>query len=125
MKRNDIILIVAILVISIALLLGVNIYRKNNTSGSAAAQVTIDGKVYGTYPLNQDTEERIELTDGSYNILVISDGKASVTEASCPDKVCVNTADIHYTDETIVCLPNKVVVKIVNGEENDVDGMTR
>ena len=55
MKRNDIILIVAILVISIALLLGVNIYRKNNTSGSAAAQVTIDGKVYGTYPLNQDT----------------------------------------------------------------------
>ena len=125
MKRNDIILIAVLLVVSIGLLVGVNIYRKNNTSGSANVEVTVDGKVYGTYPLNEDRKERIELSDGSYNILKISHGKASVIEASCPDKICVNTADIHYTDETIVCLPNKVVVKIVNGEENDVDGMTR
>ena len=125
MKRNDIILIAVLLVVSIGLLIGVNVYRKNNTSGSAKVEVTVDGKVYGTYPLDEDRQERIELADGSYNILKISDGKASVIEASCPDKICVNTADIHYTDETIVCLPNKVVVKIVNGEENDVDGMTR
>ncbi len=96
----------------------------NNTKDSANVVVTIDGEVYGTYPLSEDRTERIELPDGSYNILIISDGYADVSEASCPDQICVKHNHIRYSKESIVCLPNKVVVTVEGGKENEIDGST-
>ena len=79
--------------------------------------VEVDGEVFGRYPLNETASIRIETGTGGYNVLEIADGYASVTEASCPDKLCVHQHKISHSDETIVCLPNKVVVSVVpNGE---------
>lgn len=124
MKKNDIILIAVILVVTAAVLLGVRIWQKGNTGDSAQVVVTIDGQQYGSYPLNEDRTERIELPDGSYNILVISEGYANVSEASCPDQICVKHNHVRFKGETIVCLPNKVVVEIIGGENNGIDGST-
>lgn len=121
--RNDIILIVVILIVALAAYGGIRLYEKMNTN-DAVAVVTIDGAEYGRYPLDQDITERIELPDGSYNVLEIRDGKADITEASCPDKICVDHRAVSQKNQTIVCLPNKVVVEIENGEESDVDSTT-
>lgn len=88
--------------------------------------VTVDGKEYGRYPLQSKNAEKIkiELGGGAYNVLVIQDGKADIVEASCPDKICVNHAAIHLSGESIVCLPNKVVVTIENAEESGIDATT-
>ena len=124
MKKNDIILIAVLLVVALLTAGGMRIWQMNNTKDTANVVVTIDGEVYGTYPLSEDRTERIELPDGSYNILVISDGYADVTEASCPDQICVKHNHIRYSKESIVCLPNKVVVTVEGGEDNDIDGST-
>ena len=124
MKKNDIILIAVLLVVALLTAGGMRIWQMNNTKDTANVVVTIDGEVYGTYPLSEDRTERIELPDGSYNILVISDGYADVTEASCPDLICVKHNHIRYSKESIVCLPNKVVVTVEGGEENEIDGST-
>ena len=124
MKKNDVILIAALLVVALLTAGGMRIWQMNNTKDTANVVVTIDGEVYGTYPLSEDRTERIELPDGSYNILVISDGYADVTEASCPDQICVKHNHIRYSKESIVCLPNKVVVTVEGGEENEIDGAT-
>ncbi len=124
MKKNDLILIVITLVVAIACLLGMKIWQKSNTSGDAVAVVTIDGNIYGEYPLSEDVVERVELPDGSYNVLTIAEGYASVTEASCPDQICVHHNHVKYAGETIVCLPNKLVVEINGGEDNGIDGST-
>lgn len=124
MKKNDVILIAVLLVVALLTAGGMRIWQMNNTKNSANVVVTIDGEVYGTYPLSEDRTERIELPDGSYNILVISDGYADVTEASCPDQICVKHNHIRYSKESIVCLPNKVVVTVEGGEENEIDGST-
>ena len=124
MKRNDIILIITILVITCVSVVFMWFYQRSTTGNAAKVVVTIDGKEYGTYPLNEDYTETFESADGSYNTLVISDGYAEITEASCRDQICVNHFHIHYAGETIVCLPNKVVLEIVGGEEDDVDGAT-
>lgn len=121
--KNDIILIVVILIVALAAYGGIRLYEKMNTN-DAVAVVTIDGAEYGRYPLDQDITERIELPDGSYNVLEIRDGKADITEASCPDKICVDHRAVSQKNQTIVCLPNKVVVEIENGEESDVDSTT-
>ncbi|MBE5829091.1 MAG: NusG domain II-containing protein [Butyrivibrio sp.] len=124
MKKNDIVLIAVILAATIACLLGMRIWQKNNTKVDATAVVTIDGNVYGEYSLSEDLEEKIEFSDGSFNVLTIKEGYAQVSEASCPDQICVHHNHIRYQGETIVCLPNKLVVEIHGGEDNGIDGST-
>ncbi|MBQ7657700.1 MAG: NusG domain II-containing protein [Butyrivibrio sp.] len=124
MKKNDIVLIAVLLVAAVLVAAGMRIWQMNNTKDTANVVVTIDGEVYGTYPLSEDRTERIELPDGSYNILIIADGYADVAEASCPDQICVKHNHIRYSGEAIVCLPNKVVVTVEGGEDNDIDGST-
>lgn len=119
-KKNDLILIAILLLITLTAYFGMKFYQGANTK-NAVALVTIDGEEYGRYPLDIDTQERVELPDGSYNLLVIAEGEADVTEASCPDEICVNHKAISKKSESIVCLPNKVVIEIVNGEDADID----
>lgn len=119
-KKNDRILIGAVLLLAAALLLGSWLYRVRTTKNGVAV-VTVDGETYGVYPLDTELEERIEQEDGAYNILVIRDGKADITEASCRDRICVNHHPAKYHGENIVCLPNKVVVTIENGGTQEVD----
>lgn len=46
----------------------------------------------------------------------IDGGMVWVTDADCPDKVCVNTGTITRSGQSIVCLPSGVVVTIVDGD---------
>lgn len=124
MKKNDIILIALIMLLSLGAITGLRIWQKSNTKEAAVAVVAVDGVIYGSYPLSEDIVEKIELSDGKYNILTISAGYADITEASCPDKICVDHNKIRYLGESIVCLPNKLVVKIVGGEDNGIDAST-
>ena len=87
------------------------------------AKVTVDGRHYGTYALDKDQE--IEIVVGEkVNVLRIENGKADMIEASCPDLLCVHQKAIFRQRETIVCLPNKVVVEIIGGKEPEVDSVT-
>ena len=56
----------------------------------------------------------------------IKDGQVSVTEASCPDKVCVNHGPTDQTADPIVCLPNKLVVRVLapGDDPNQLDGVS-
>lgn len=115
----DIILIFSVLVISALCYLLVVL----NQSEGACAVVTVGNEEYGRYPLNIDKKITINVdyeTKNHYNILVIENGKADITEASCPDGICEDHNPISKNGETIVCLPNKVVVKI-EGDGNEVD----
>ena len=46
-------------------------------------------------------------------------------EASCPDQVCVRQRAVQYAGESIVCLPNKLIVAIEGGEPNGVDAAAK
>ena len=48
-----------------------------------------------------------------------------LTEADCPDKLCVHQKAISKNHEMIVCLPNKVVVEVTGSEENGFDSIAR
>ncbi len=59
-----------------------------------------------------------------YNVVEICDGKASVTEADCPDKLCVGQREISGNGESIICLPHKLVVRTQSEVEGALDGLT-
>lgn len=122
MKKNDIFLIGALLLIGAGLFLGYRIFYRQ---AGGSVEITVDGKVYGNLSLSKDQELEIPSKDGGRNILIIQDGHADMTEANCPDKLCVKQARISHQGETIVCLPHKVVVKVLEdvGESDPkVDG---
>ena len=116
--RADILLIAALLLISGGLFL----YRALHRSAGAMAVLYVDGERTAAYPLSEERELCIPSRDGSsYNILVIRDGRADVTEAGCPDKTCVHMHAISHNGETIICLPNRLVVQIEGEEGSGVD----
>lgn len=113
--RNDIILIAAILLVAAVGLLYLFVFR----SVGDTVKVTVDGELYGVYSLSEDVVvDIITGEDGEgLNRLIIRDGKAYMEEASCPDGICVSHRPIFRNGESIVCLPNKVVVTVFT--END------
>ena len=81
--------------------------------------VTMDGKVCAVYSLSQDGWYVITSGEGQQNVLVIQDGKASVVSATCPDGICAAHKPIHREGESIVCLPNKVVITVQTTHTDD------
>lgn len=120
MKKNDIIIATTAVLIAVIWLL---VLQFNSRSGSEVL-VYVDGVQISSYALAESDEILITGANGGSNQLVIQDGYASVTEASCPDKLCVHQRKIHNKGETIVCLPNWVVIEISGGEDGDYDAVT-
>lgn len=117
--RNDIIFIIVILLVAI---IGM-IYLFNFRATGDMVKVTVDGKPFGEYSLSQDIVKEIYVGDSAqHNRLVIKDGKAYVEYATCPDGICVDHRPIFRDGESIVCLPNKVVVTVTTqSNKNDPD----
>lgn len=122
-KKKDILLIIVVLVVALGFYLGQEYLGR--TKGDQVV-VMVDGEVFGTYDLNKN--QTVSINNGS-NILKIQDKKAKITQADCPDKLCVHQKSISKTNESIICLPNKVVVKIAASEgskdSRDVDTVAR
>jgi len=112
-RKNDVFLIAGIAAIAVLML--VIFLRSASGSGEAMLEVTSGSSVIGIYSLNEDREISIE----DKNIIVIKDGQAYMAEADCPDKLCVNSKPISSRGQSIVCLPNRVVLKIIGAEEPD------
>ena len=118
MKKNDFVLfLIIVLVTGLCWIL----QYKFGTQEVSMVQVTVDGEIFGTYSLYEKRE--IPIYEG--NVLWIHNGMADMKNADCPDKICVNHQSISKARETIVCLPNKVVVQIIGGDSNELDAMTQ
>lgn len=113
LRKADLLLLAAALVFG-AVLAAVLLLR----SPGGTVQVRVAGAVTAGYPLDVDASYTITGANGGTNLLVIEDRAARIEEASCPDGVCVHTGRIRRNGQSIVCLPNQVVVEIVSDTEN-------
>ena len=120
-RKNDIIMLSCIAVL-IIVSYGLRIHSMMNNGSTI--EITVDGKVYGRYALEQDQRIPVEIDDETKNIVVIADGEAYMAEASCPDKLCIHQGRIESRSQSIVCLPNRVIVTVIDGEEPEIDSMT-
>ena len=114
---HDLILIAVCLFVSLALWAVVALSKEKGE----LVVVTVNGEEYARYPLSEDREEIIVSENGK-NVLVIKDGYADMTDATCPDGLCVRQHRINESGECLVCLPNKVTVTVVGGDGVDIIG---
>ena len=119
-RKNDIMLITFFLIISVVIaVVYIFFFRKEG----AYVEITVNGVLYQTVPLDQDTSIDIKTSNNGLNRLVIEDGYAYISVTNCPDKLCSKQKKIHYHGEKLVCLPHKVVVTVISSQEISFDSI--
>ena len=114
-KKADIVLLIIILVVGIPL----SVLSLTEGIGGDKVRISLDGEIYGVYPLGEDRE--IDVTeDGHTNHITIKDGQVSMSYSTCRNQVCVNTGAISETKDAIVCLPNRLVVEIISSDSGSI-----
>lgn len=113
MKRKDIKLLSCIICIILILLISRFI---PSDSISCYVRITESGKETGIYPLDVDADITL-----SHNTIHIEDHVVSVTDADCPDRLCIHQGGISKPGQVIACLPGRTVIQIV---ANDSPSMT-
>ena len=111
--RRDLMLILSL--VSIAAILSIILALTSRDGGYI--KVEINGKEIARYSLDEDGEYPI----GEGNVLAIEDGEAYMKYADCPDGTCVRTGRISKRGQTIICLPNKVAVTVVDDGAGGAD----
>lgn len=123
MKRKDWILFVSVIALSLLLFLFMKLTERSQGDLVVIRQ---NGEIYGTYRLEE--EQVIEIQEGEfYNRIRIHDGSVYMEEADCPDGYCMEQNEISKENETIVCLPHKLVVEVEqtdNTKEETIDAIT-
>ena len=108
MKRKDIFLLIIIMFVIIILFIVNNIINKQEVD---TAEIYVNNKLYKS--ISVDLDEDIVISNGNnYNHIKIHNGGVEMIESSCSDKVCVQSGYIKKASDRIVCMPNKVVIKI-------------
>jgi hypothetical protein len=108
-------------VILVCSMLPLLLLRGNGEGG--IARILVDGEQLRSVDLASSATETFEVVseDGDRNVVAIERGRIRVTEANCPDQVCVRQGWISDSATPIVCLPHGLVIEIT-GVEDGPDG---
>ena len=103
-KKKDVVLVIAVLLLAGVLSI---FFQFSQRKESEYVRIAIEGKEYGSYPIGE-------------NRIVIENQEVIMEYADCPDQYCVKHKAISKTNETIVCLPHKLVVELY-GEKKEAE----
>lgn len=103
MKKGDYIIIASV---AVALVASIVLLFSFSKQGSRVI-IKQDNKILYDQSIDKNTT-----FDTGTNTVVIKDGVVFVKKADCKNQVCVKSGKISKKGESIVCLPNKVIVEI-------------
>ena len=84
------------------------------------ARITLDGELVREIDLTGVDKPfffTVEGPAGMTNTILVEPGRIRVSEADCPDQICVHQGFISDGTTPIVCLPNKLIIQIIGGGE--------
>lgn len=124
LKKGDLIIVV-ILAAAVISWFGIN--KLSEAKDDRQVVIETNGSVYRTIPMKVGMEQQklhIELDNGNYIDIVVDENGAYVEDVICPDKICQKTGLVSRVGQSIVCLPNKVVVYIEGRAETEIDDIS-
>ena len=110
-------------VIMLAILIGVVFWMKTGTEQGNIVVVYQEGEKIQELSLDKDTEVLIE--NDYTNKLIVRDKKVAIVESDCPGMDCVHSGAISGKGRSLVCLPNRVEVRIEGEIDSEVDFIVR
>lgn len=93
----------------------------SSVGGGTVAVISVDGSELERVDLSSVTESYDIQIDTQYghNTVHVEPGRISVTEADCPDGVCVRQGAISRGGVPVICMPHRLVIEI---EGSGIDG---
>lgn len=116
MKKGDVLICLFLILAGIAML-----FAFSGAKPGEWVEIHTNGTLYGRYSLNENKILDLKTEHGS-NKIVIEKGKVWVSESSCRDKLEIKAGKIQKDGESLICLPNRLVVSIVG--KGDVAGVS-
>ena len=111
-RPADIILAIGLIIVGFAM----SFFLAFGKDDGAQVKVQTAGELYGTYSLDED--QTVTIKQGSHvNEFEIKNGTVRMIHADCHNHDCIQQGAVSRSGETIVCLPNKVVLEVTGGEE--------
>ena len=128
-RRWDIVIVLALMVASFFPLAFFTYVQAQTGETELKAVVSADGEYITEFILADDgkMEEYVYIDDHGHENTVIRDGlMVYMSDASCDDQLCVRKGEISSAGETIVCLPNHLLVEVEPSQadseiENELD----
>lgn len=109
------------LAVAVTLLLAAVVFLAflpRETGDTPMAEIYLEGTLVRRVSL--DTSAEFSVTGDYMNTVTVRDGKIAVTESDCPGGDCVHSGWIGTSGRSIVCLPNRMEIRIVSAP-GDVD----
>jgi hypothetical protein len=86
------------------------------------ADVYISGEILKTIDLRVDQAYTFQGKVGKFKVQV-KNGKIGVVETSCKEKICKRMGFIQKAGSEIICVPNRIVIRIKG--ESKVDAVSQ
>lgn len=117
MNKNDVQLIIVLLIFSLISI----VFIKTNKKNGDTFKIYYENDVILEEKLNKDNIYEVEGYNGKVKVEV-KNNKIRVIEETSPLHICQKQGFISKPSETLICLPNKIIIKI---ESTDLDGVIR
>ncbi|EPR11433.1 NusG domain II-containing protein [Ruminiclostridium papyrosolvens] len=134
LKKGDIILLLVIVlgILSVVFFGRENAVSLSNTSGSPfdnlgiTAIIKKNDKVIRKINLKSVEKREVINISGLHKATIVAEkNRICFLESDCPDKVCVKTGWLSHPGEIAVCLPNKMIIKLEQDKNQNVDGVVK
>ncbi len=118
MNKWDKILVAALLVLSLTAMLIFEVFAFGKSGNRV--EIYVDGQLQAGYNFRALAEpvEYVCQTQHGYNKIVIDGKGAYVAESDCADQTEVKQGRIFKANTALVCLPNRLMVRIVGGHSD-------
>ena len=114
-RKRSLVLTGALLILGLVLCLAVHLTRQSAPKADQV-EITVGGEVFGRYDLNADRD--VSVLD--LCVVRIAGGEAFVLSSNCQNRDCVRHRPVSVAGESIICLPNQVVVRVTGADELDL-----
>jgi len=84
----------------------------------------MEGKTLYRLSLTSDRLITIDAKTGEVKVCS-QNGRVCISESSCPLKICVKTGWINKPGEAIICVPNRIVIRIEGEKRGKSDAITQ
>lgn len=122
LKIGDFVVLFVVLFIT-AMTFIINVER-SFVSKNMEVVVRVNGEVIDQFDIGSDIKKVYE-TEQGFNEIIINSGKAYISDADCPDSICVNTKHTEKNGDSVVCLPNRFSIEVVGQSEGEVDAISQ
>lgn len=122
MTRADKILTAGVIVlVLVAFFFNSKVFSTGSKDG-ATAVIKVQGKVVMTVDLYQGENKDTFTLEGKHypETVEVENGSIRIIESPCPDQICVKRGWIDTPGESIICVPNEIVIDIESGK-NSID----